>query len=872
MTSGVDLIEDAQQVGALRDRILDPHRSRPIVVVTTGDRNPGGHLDAERIAAGIGPGCEVVVVPTGWLTYCLRDDLPDHTDVFGDAARVYPVGTAWHARPELARMHTARAGVDMHGLEQQVIADGRSALRAATAPRPGPTRRAAGPGSPAPSARAAADPRAMAPRRFPAVTPATLPGAPRVEVAGPRGSEVPVRHDPATAAAATAAARTGTGRDAGPVPGPSPSAAPTSMPGPTPARPSGPPRPPAPTPASIHRRPRVGSQVEQRPDPAGVLPGPVRGESGEGRTAPAAHRPRINGGQLWEAQSEADGRVLGRHLMAEGRTHPVVVVSTQNDHSPPILDADELFRRVGAIADVVVLRGGPAAWALAEEVPAKTQVYGGAGRVYPVDRGWLGDPYQAPLRFCWPSDIPARVLDTLEDDAYAAATIDGSLTQAAPEESLVRQASGKVDGFLDRHSALLRLRDSSQAIVVVDELVPGIEPERLLQPGMRLTGRVVVGLLGRFLPDPIPDDPAARLAASYRPGDLVLARITQVGARSAVGLLHPQVEVSIGTAEEDVDLRNLLDSDDVVTLEVTGSSPWEALLAHTDTPSVATAPVLPGGPPWLTEADLPQPALEPEEEPAAEEPPEAGAEPGEPPGAPSDGHGTGPAPSAGGPATERRGGQGAPGSPPPDPGAAASVDAALRRQVAALQAERDDLASRLQRTERALEKQKRAAGAAREDVKKLRNERRSQKDQLDAYRAQLEGADLFDDPAEQLRHDVYMAWLRRTPPAERPQWPLREWTIGERFLTSLELLEGISRAKVLDVLVEVITDRVKDIAGRDLHPLRDGRAGAQRVRGGAQAWRCALQVRTPSARRLHFWVLPGNRVELDQVGVHDDGI
>ncbi len=206
------------------------------------------------------------------------------------------------------------------------------------------------------------------------------------------------------------------------------------------------------------------------------------------------------------------------------------------------------------------------------------------------------------------------------------------------------------------------------------------------------------------------------------------------------------------------------------------------------------------------------------------------------------------------------------------PGLARS-DAAGQRQVAALRAEADALSAELQSTQRDLDRQRRATRSAREEAKKLRNELRSQRDQMEALRVELEGGDLFADPLEQLKHDVAMAWLRRTPDGrERQRWPLREWTVGPRFLPSLAELEGISRAKVLDVLVEVITDRVKLLPGRDLHPLRDGRSGRQRARDGAQAWRCALQVKTPGARRLHFWILPGNRVELDQVGVHDDGI
>ena len=343
-----------------------------------------------------------------------------------------------------------------------------------------------------------------------------------------------------------------------------------------------------------------------------------------------------------------------------------------------------------------------------------------------------------------PADVPARVADTLEDDAYAAATLDGALTQATSPAIAARPATGKVEGFLDRHKALLRLSDSTQAVVVVDEVAPGIEPERLLQPGMRLTGQVIIGgLVARFQPDHPATDPAEPIAASYRPGDLVLARITHVGRHWATGLLHPQVEVRVTTDDGDHDLRSLLEVDDVVTLELTAADPWQATLAHTDTPSAGTPPVLPGGPPWLTEEDLPQPTPAEEAEPETDPEPRTTSAPSEFTGPIPDTHATG---------SMLR----------PTPGTLAS-----HSHLLGLEAQLDDLAARLQNSQAEVDRQRRAARTAREEAKKLRNRIRSQKDQMQAYRDQTEGADLFDDPTEQLRHDVYMAWLRRTPPGER---------------------------------------------------------------------------------------------------------
>ncbi len=55
--------------------------------------------------------------------------------------------------------------------------------------------------------------------------------------------------------------------------------------------------------------------------------------------------------------------------------------------------------------------------------------------------------------------------------------------------------------------------------------------------------------------------------------------------------------------------------------------------------------------------------------------------------------------------------------------------------------------------------------------------------------------------------------------------------------------------------------RVSDRAGSDFRTRQDG----------ATCWRVSLQVKTPGARRLHFWQPPGGAPpELSSVRHHDD--
>jgi hypothetical protein len=75
------------------------------------------------------------------------------------------------------------------------------------------------------------------------------------------------------------------------------------------------------------------------------------------------------------------------------------------------------------------------------------------------------------------------------------------------------------------------------------------------------------------------------------------------------------------------------------------------------------------------------------------------------------------------------------------------------------------------------------------------------------------------------------------------------------------------------VVVEILTGLAAEQPGRGLHQLRGSEAGGSGQvsrEDGAKAWRANLQTNTPSARRIHYWVLPGGGIELARVGLHDD--
>ena len=177
---------------------------------------------------------------------------------------------------------------------------------------------------------------------------------------------------------------------------------------------------------------------------------------------------------------------------------------------------------------------------------------------------------------------------------------------------------------------------------------------------------------------------------------------------------------------------------------------------------------------------------------------------------------------------------------------------------------------------RANEELEQQVTAAAERARKHREELRKSAADVERQRA-LAGrlqSELDVVPAEdRLRAAVRSSWLRQTTKSDREQFRWREPVVGPEFLDSLELLEGVSRDRVVDVCAEVVSGRAVTRPGLQVHALRSvdtGGAPQQQRADGARAFRASLQVRSSAARRLHYWELPDGGIELAKVGYHDD--
>lgn len=572
--------------------------------------------------------------------------------------------------------------------------------------------------------------------------------------------------------------------------------------------------------------------------------------------SPAASARSVRGTSgVFRVESVSQAEDLARYLLDPERPLPVVVVTSAAGQLAPYLEMDALAENLRGLADLCEMRTGPVSWAFTRQLPELCDVYGGAARVYPPGDEWTRNPYAAPLRFVYgPGDGRAAIAQ-LTMDAMRAVRAGGSFAAPAQRSVCVQ---GRVLGVTAGRGLVQLTRGAADMGSVWTDLVaPDVDEACVLTKGMAIAG--TLDLDSRRI-DVSPMLVAAGDAlAGYQVGSVVLGLTRSVERALCVVELFPDFPVIIEpggvvVTSRQVDLRTLISEGEVVVARVLarGDSPedWQLSLVDVspdDVPLPAPS-ILSGGPSWLVSPVEDEDALVSlvPEAPAVVAPPLAAV-----------------------PSTRT----------PPAP-ALLPLAGGVRADAVALDSltiERDALLQELQRERETARKARRELGALRTAVRK--ETRRSEA--LQARLARTEGElgrslndeALFNDPFRQLAFEVDLAWARRVPAEQKDVLPLAPWTVGPDFFASWTAVEGVARSKVVDVIVEVLTGRVYELAGLEAHQLRSGMGGDDppRVReDGATCWRVSLQVKTPSARRLHYWLLNDGGIELSSVRLHDD--
>jgi hypothetical protein len=589
---------------------------------------------------------------------------------------------------------------------------------------------------------------------------------------------------------------------------------------------------------------------------------------------------------------ERSAAALAGLLNGNSRKRPVVVVTIPAGRAEPWIDVEEIAREAGNLAEVYLMPTGSFTWEFSHRMAEGTQVYGGAGRVYPVGHEWATDLTMSPLRFAFNADDGERATRQLISDTLRMAASAG-LLQKHPTREL-RRVSGEVK-MIVAGRALVDVGTGMPAAIAEELTVEDVPIERLVAVGQRIEGwydsdtdRIDVTKSLR---------PASEALASYSVGDVAFAKVAMVRNGKANLVLYPNTttpSVIVPVLRADVttnpldDLRSLMTVGEVITARVVSTEPEWALLLHDvddDEPVVDAPSLLPGGPPWLVEEpeeleveERPLAPPTPLPMPAADAPVVAAQRVVEP---------LAPAPARPSPAMLDKSRPRPARSPAPAPAAvqpAASTRSLLLKidgltaEVRGLMRDQDNLRTQLLAgaDERGqlrylLDHAERRANRAEHDLKATRA--RLRKAGSTKFGHVSEEGPRFADPEQGFRYLVTTRWATRTLPSEQAGRPLPEYVIGPHFLPSLDKLEGVNADKVADVVFEIVTGLAPQILGREVHRLRAGSGGDDPIRtreDGATAWRASLQVRTPAARRINYWALPNGQIELARVATHDD--
>lgn len=585
--------------------------------------------------------------------------------------------------------------------------------------------------------------------------------------------------------------------------------------------------------------------------------------------------------------SRRDAVELATLLVDPERERPAVVVSTTK--GGPIIDPAALAEKLGSDADVYLLGNAGTAFDLEDQLPPDTGVYGGAARTYPPGTAWMRDSQKSMVRLAYTQDQARAALSLIADDVAAAAPSRSTYT-SPKRNTAAAEVAGTVSVLLEPDGVLVKLEDGI-ARIDTSVLAPGIHPARLFAAGQEVTGTLRDGVLS--------------VAGAHTRADAVdrLSRgsvIPALVASEKAVMLFPGLSVRYASGAPAGAVV-------AVRIDVLGRADGKAWkLEPAEAADVDEAlPFLPGGHPWIsvgeTEENTAQDAETTHESHELE--PESGAPEPEGKSAEStpvhDAHGADvydaletirkrfdalhdeverlegeletatadkePAPVTG---------------PLPIITAGGAELAKAHQQIALLTRQRQDMIADNRRA--MIDADEIAAENVRlsTELSRLRDQVRKERARADRARRltsdisdMAETGPLFNDPAEQFRHEVYLEWASRIPAGSKAELPLAKYNFVNGFLKDVEDLQGVDRSKIIAVAVEVLTGLADSMPGRDMHRLRGGNPGnsgfvEHPVYG--TAWRVALQVKTAAARRMHFWRGTDGMIRFATVGVHDD--
>ncbi|KMM46557.1 hypothetical protein CWIS_04450 [Cellulomonas sp. A375-1] len=115
----------------LAHRLLTPGRRWPVVVVTIANGAPEPYADVRALVEDLRGLAEVVVMPTSDVSWAFSSQMPPQTQVYGGAARVYPIDHGWVTAPRAAPLRFAYSERECERVTDQLVGDAMAAAVAA---------------------------------------------------------------------------------------------------------------------------------------------------------------------------------------------------------------------------------------------------------------------------------------------------------------------------------------------------------------------------------------------------------------------------------------------------------------------------------------------------------------------------------------------------------------------------------------------------------------------------------------------------------------------------------------------------------------------------------------------------------------------
>lgn len=614
-------------------------------------------------------------------------------------------------------------------------------------------------------------------------------------------------------------------------------------------------------------------------------------------------------GKWWGVITETTVMSLAEAILNPDRANPIIVVTTPTyadpDHIPQVTldEADGIRSEIGDISDIAIVATGDISYALEAVLPDRWHSFNGACRSYPA--GILADPdiRRSPLRRRRGAEVYS---EQVIGDAFGHAMAAGVLDER-PTGSVAK--SGTITGFLGDEQALVDVGRTFPAVVWRDMTSPGIPLEWLIEKGATVPGEWDRDH-NRFVLRK-PTFGSTELLARVPHGAVTLALVDSVAEDTATLRLHPDLPITVHRRDVTSNPLDVLDlfllQGEVVRVRVvhlsTGKPHLRLSDVDDDEPVAAAVTVVDGGTPWLMEGRILSHVVE--MPPVADSP---DVVPLDEPVTP-----VGDAIKSSSPSTARR-------TPPPLPRATpgpglrvavpeelptpaapseqTSVEGkgalnSMSIKITALTAEMErmrresnvaELSRELEVVKRTLRDTRLDLSSSLEELARSKELHRKAVDELRVARKGQRPTAAPDRPRQRrghwpnddlwLRHEILLAWVERMSRVDKLEFPLpADFGIGPGFAESVATLDDTLFDKAMKCAVDVLTGRAKNLASRELHRLRVSESGgdAPKVRDedGAVAWRAAVEINAPSARRLHYWAI-GELIELSQVGTHDD--